>query len=138
MRVANFKIAKLKRKERRHVAEKTNFNKIKALWEVERVSKPEIVSSEAQYFTWTVPAIKEARFVRMINVKLRATNRRLKRQIEDLEIQLTKSERKLCWGPVIWHIGIPNDKTAYEPSFRALGSIPPSLREGSLNMFAKI
>ena len=79
LRLAKFEIAKLKRKERRHATEKTNFNRIKALWEVERVSKLETVSSEAQYFTWTVPAIKEARFVRMINVKLRATNRRIKR-----------------------------------------------------------
>ena len=49
------------------------------------------MNSETQYFTWTVPAIKEARFVRRINAQLRATNKRLKIQIEDLEIQLTKS-----------------------------------------------
>ena len=79
MRFANLEIAKLKKKAITHVLEKTNFNRIRALWEVERVSKIETVSSEAQYFTWTVLAIKEARFMRMINVKLRATNRRLKR-----------------------------------------------------------
>lgn len=55
------------------------------------MSKPEIVSSENQYFTWTVLAIKEARFVRKVNVHLRARNKGLKRKIENLEIQLTKS-----------------------------------------------
>ena len=79
LRLANFEISRLKRKARTRATEKTNFNRIKALWEIERVSKPKTISSEAQYFTWTVPAIKEAGFVRMINVKLRNTNRRLKR-----------------------------------------------------------
>jgi len=73
-------------RQRRHAIEKKNFKWVKALWEVEKVSKPEIVSSETQYFTWTVPAIKEAGFVRRMNAQLRANNRRLKRQIEDLEI----------------------------------------------------
>ena len=79
LRLANLEIAKLKKKSRAHVVEETNFNRIRALWEVEKLSKTETVSSEPQYFTWTVPAIKEARFMRMINVKLRATKRRLKR-----------------------------------------------------------
>ena len=95
MIITNLEIDNLKKKERRHIVEKTNFNIIRALWEVGRISKPETVSSEVQYFTWTIPAIKEARFMRMINVKLRATNKILKRQIEDLEIQLTKSEGQL-------------------------------------------
>ena len=75
--------------------EKINFDRIKALWELGRVSKPETVSSEAQFFTWTLPAIKVAKFVRRININLRATNRRLKRQIEYLEIQLKNSEGQL-------------------------------------------
>jgi len=53
------------------------LKRVKALWEVEKVSKPEIVSSETQYFTWTIRAIKESRFVRRMNAQLRATNRRL-------------------------------------------------------------
>ena len=60
-------------REREHAAEKTNFKRMKALWEAERVPKSEIVSSEQQYFTWTVPSIKEAKFVRKINNQLRAT-----------------------------------------------------------------
>ena len=35
---------------------------------------------------------------------------------------------------MIWLIGKPNDKETFKPSFRALGSSPPSLREGSLNV----
>jgi len=91
LKAANKEIAKLRVRARDHVVERTNFKRMKALWEAEKMSKPEIVSSENQYFTWTVPAIKEARFVRKINAQLRATNRGLKRQIEGLEIQLTKS-----------------------------------------------
>ena len=47
-------------------------------------------------------------------------------------------DRHYVGVPVIWQIGLPNDKATYKPSFRALGSSPPSLREGSLNMFVKI
>ena len=35
---------------------------------------------------------------------------------------------------MIWMIGKPNDKATFKPSFRAIGSGPPSLREGSLNV----
>ncbi len=91
LRVANNEIARLILRERRHATEKTNFKRVKALCEVEKVSKPELVSSETQYFTWTVPVIKETIFVRRINDQLRATKRRLKRQIEDLEILVNES-----------------------------------------------
>ena len=86
LKLANYEISRLRKRARRHAAENTNFMRIKALWELEMVSKPETISSEAQYFTWIVPAIKEAKFVIMMNVQLRATNRKLRRQIEDLEI----------------------------------------------------
>jgi len=64
---------------------------MKALWEHERNSKPQIVSRKAQYFTWIVHAIKEARYIRWINDRLRTNIRVMKRQIEDLNIQLSKS-----------------------------------------------
>ena len=51
IRLANLQISKLKKKARKHVVEKINFDRIKALWELERVSKPETVSSEAHFFT---------------------------------------------------------------------------------------
>ena len=92
LKSANNEIARLRVRERGHAAERTHFKRMKALWEAENVSKLEIVNSETQNYTWTVPAIKEARFVR-INAQLRTKNRRLKRQIEDLEIQLTKSRK---------------------------------------------
>jgi len=65
-------------RERRHDVEKIYLKRIRALREVENVSKPEIVSSENQYFTWTIPVFKEAKFVRRINAQLRTTNMRLK------------------------------------------------------------
>jgi len=51
-----------------------------------------VVSCHAQYFTWTVPAIKEARYIRKVNAKLRAGIRIMKRQIKDLKIQLNQPE----------------------------------------------
>lgn len=89
LEVANNEIAKLRVRERERAAEKTNFKRMKTLWEAERVPKSEIVSNEQQYFTWIVHAIKEAKFVRKNNTQLRATNKGLKRKIEYLEIQLT-------------------------------------------------
>ena len=95
LRAANNEISRLRMRSRRHAAEKIDFKRIKSLWEVEKVSTPEIVNNETRYLTWNVPAIKESRFVRRTNAQLRATNRRLKRQFKDLEIQLTKSEERL-------------------------------------------
>ena len=59
--------------------ERSNFERLKGLWELENVSNSESISSQDQFFIWTVPAIKEAKFIRMVNTKLRANNRRLKR-----------------------------------------------------------
>ena len=59
LKAANNEIAKLRVRAREHVVEKINFKRMKALWEAEKVSKPEVVNSENQYFTWIVPAIKE-------------------------------------------------------------------------------
>jgi len=91
LKLTNLEIAKFKKRARKHVAKKANFNRMKALWEAEKASKPEVVSRKAQYFTRTVLAIKEARYVRWINGRLRTNIREMKRQIEDLEIQLRKS-----------------------------------------------
>ncbi len=84
LKTANNEIARLRVRAREHATKRTNFKRMKALQEARKVSKPKIVNNETQYFTWTVPAIKEARFVRKINAQLRATNSRLKRKIEDL------------------------------------------------------
>ena len=65
-KLAKFEIARLKKRERKHAIEKVDFNKMKALWEHEKNSKPQVVSRKAQYFTWTLPAIKEERYIRWI------------------------------------------------------------------------
>jgi len=90
IRLANIEIDKLKKKVRMHAVERSNFERLKGLWELEKVSNIESISSQDQFYIWTVPAIKEENFIRMVNTKLRANNRRLKRQVEDLEIQLAK------------------------------------------------
>ena len=58
------------------------------MWEgrVECVS--ETLSNTEQFFKWTVPTIKEATFVRIINSHLRTANRRLKNHVKDLEERL--------------------------------------------------
>ena len=61
-----------------------------ASWEDGKVPRYEVVGSHAQYFTWNVPAIKKARYIKRINGKLRTKIRMMKRQIEDLQIQLSK------------------------------------------------
>ena len=84
--LANIEIDKLKKKVRMHAVERSKFERLKGLWELEKVSNIESINSEDQFYIWTVPAIKEAKFKRLVNTKLRANNRRLKRQVEDLEI----------------------------------------------------
>ena len=69
----------------KHSIEKTKFKIMKEVWEGQSSSRSEIPSSVEQFFTWTVPTIKEAKFVRVINTHLRASNRRLRDQVEDLE-----------------------------------------------------
>ena len=44
----------------------------------------------SQFHTWTVPAIKEAKYIRRINMQLRAGNKAMKKQIEDLKAQLSQ------------------------------------------------
>ena len=92
LRLANIEIDKLKKKVRIHAVERSNFERLKGLWELEKVSNIESTNNQDQFFIWTILAIKEEKFIRMVNTKLRANNRRLKRQVEDLQIQLAKPE----------------------------------------------
>ena len=64
------------------------FKRLKSIWEGQTVARSEIPSSAQQFFTWTVPTIKEAIFVRVINTHLREINRKLRSQVKDLELQL--------------------------------------------------
>ena len=68
---------------------------MKAVWEGQTVSRSEIPSSAEQYFTWIVPTIKEEKFVRVINTHLRSSNRILRDQVEDLELQLKLTQDEL-------------------------------------------
>ena len=61
---------------------------MKALWEGQTGSISETPSNAEYFFTWIVPAIKEAKFVKVINTHLRVSNRKLKDQGEYLEQQL--------------------------------------------------
>jgi len=93
LKLANLEIAKLKKASRKHAIQQANFNRMKALWEDKTSSIPEVVDCNAQFYTWTVPAIKEAKFIRMINMQLRVGTRVMKRQIEDLKMQLSQQKK---------------------------------------------
>ena len=61
---------------------------MKEVWEGQVDSISETLDNTEQLFKWTIPAIKEAKFVRIINTHLRATNKRIKDQVKDLQEQL--------------------------------------------------
>lgn len=96
LRLANQEIAMMRNRARKHGIEKEKFKIMKALWEGQTGSRSETPSSAEQFFTWTVLAFKEAKFVRVINNHLRASNRRLRDQVDDLEqqLKLTQDEFK--------------------------------------------
>ena len=91
LKLSNQEIAMMRKRARNHSIEKIEFKRMKAVWEGQTISRPEIPSAAKQFFTWTVPAIKEEKFIRVINTNLRAINRRLRSQVEDLELQLKLS-----------------------------------------------
>ena len=92
LKLTNLEIAKLKKASRKHAIKEAHFNKMEALWDDKTIQMLEVVDCHAQYYTWSVPAIKEAKFIRKVNTKLRARIRVMKKQIEDLKMQL--SQRK--------------------------------------------
>ena len=59
LRLENNEIDKLKKKVRVHAEERANFERMKGLWEMEKNPNPELIDSQAQFFIWTLPAIKE-------------------------------------------------------------------------------
>ena len=78
----------MRKRARNHSVEKEEFKRKKALWEGQIGSIAETLGSAEQFFTWTFLAIKEAKFVRVINTHLRPNNKRLKGQVTDFEQQL--------------------------------------------------
>jgi len=85
---AKHEISKLKKAARRHAVIQANYYRIKTLWEEN--ATVEVVDCNTQFHTWTVPGIKEAKYIRMINMQLRAGNKVMKKQIEDLKAQLSQ------------------------------------------------
>jgi len=88
---AKYEIAKLKKAARKHATIHAKY--YRAFWEENEAVKAQlnsVVDGHAQFHTWTVPAIKEARYIRRINMQLRAGNRAMRKQIEDLKTQLSQ------------------------------------------------
>ena len=92
LKLANLEIAKLRKTSRKHAIKEAYFNKMEALWEDKTISIPEVVNFHAQYYTWSVPAIKEAKYISKVNTKLRFGIRIMKRKTEDLKIELSQRE----------------------------------------------
>ena len=72
MELANFEIARLKKASRKHAIKEAYFNQMQARWEEKTFQIPEVVDCNVQFRSWTVPAIKEAKFIRMVNMQLGA------------------------------------------------------------------
>jgi hypothetical protein len=65
---------------------------MQARWEEKTFQIPEVVDCNVQFLTWTVPAIKEAQFIRKVNKNLRPGIKVMKKQIEELKLQLRQRE----------------------------------------------
>jgi len=92
---AKYEIAKLKKAARKHAAIHAKY--YKTLWEGNEAVEAQlnsVVDGHAQFHTWTVPAIKEAKYIRRINMQLRAGNRAMRKKIEDLKTQLSQLPAK--------------------------------------------
>ena len=46
------------------------------------------VDSVADVYTWTVPALKQAKLIKKMNMSLRAESKALKKEVANLKIQL--------------------------------------------------
>ena len=95
LKIENQEMEMMIKREIKHSIEKTEFKRMKAVWEGQTVARLEIPTSAQQFFTWIVPAIKEEKFVRVINTHLRASNRKLRGQVEYLKLQLKQSQDEL-------------------------------------------
>ena len=92
---AKHEIAKLKKAARRHAVIQANY--YKTLWEGNAAVEAQVnsvVDGHSQFHTWTIPAIKEAKYIRRINMQLRAGNKAMRKQIEELKAQLSQLPAK--------------------------------------------
>lgn len=95
LETAKYEIAKLKKAARKHAVIHAEYSK--ALWKGSETLESQlnsVVDGHAQFHTWTVPAIKEAKYIRRINMQLGAGNRAMRKQIEDLKTQLSRLPAK--------------------------------------------
>jgi len=88
----NFEIDRLKKAARKFAAKEAYFNQMQARWEDQTFQIPEVVDFNVQFRSWTTPAIKEAQFIRKVNINLRFGIKVLKKQVEDLKIQLEQQK----------------------------------------------
>lgn len=72
LELANFEIAKLKKAAKKFAIKEAYFNQMQARWEDQTFQIPEVVDFSVQFRSWTVPAIKEAQFIRKVNTNLRS------------------------------------------------------------------
>ena len=88
LELANFEISRLKKATNKSIVKEAYFNQMQARWEDQTFQIPEVVDFNVQFRSWNTPAIKEAQFIRKINTNLRSGIKVMKKQIEDLKIQL--------------------------------------------------
>ena len=85
----------MKKAARKHAVIHAKY--YKALWkgnETLEARLNSVVDGHSQFHTWTVPTIKEAKYIRRINMQLRDGNKAMKKQIEDLKAQLSQLPAK--------------------------------------------
>lgn len=87
--LANLEIARLKKAARKFAVKEAYFNQMQARWEDQNFQIHEVVDFSVQFRSWTTPAIKEAKFIRKVNTNLRSGIKVMKKQVEDLKIQLS-------------------------------------------------
>jgi len=88
LELPNFEISRLKKAAMKFAIKEPYFNQMQARWEDKTFQIPEVVEFNVQFCSWIVPTIKEAQFIKKFNSNLRAGIRGMKKQIEDLKIQL--------------------------------------------------
>ena len=93
LELANFEIARMKKASRKFAIKEAYFNQMQAPWEDKTFQILEVVDCNVQFHSWTVPTIKEAQFFRKVNTNLRAGIRVMKKQVEDLKIQLSQQKK---------------------------------------------
>jgi len=83
--VPDDKAAKVKNVARERAVKYANYRKAVLRGSKNLISQ---VDSVADVYTWTVPALKQAKYINKINMSLRVENRALKKEVAELKMQL--------------------------------------------------